>query len=205
MKNKNSRLSPNKETIPERLKRLRLEAGLTGSRLAELTGTKQSRISDIENGKGYLYADELPVYASALNTTVSYLVTGNEPANETLSAELGLSNGTINRLRKNREQGKTEIADAINLLSDTEFSFAEILPTTGEYLLTAIYNFVHAENRTLLDNPTKKTGFVISLDEILMLQITKDLQRLRDEYQESRSADAGTGEPIFTDQSFFDE
>lgn len=205
MKNKNSRSSANKETIPERLKRFREKAGISQTKLAEMVGAKQNRISDIENGKGYLYADELPVYASALNTTVSELVTGNEPPNETLSAELGLSNGTINRLRKNREQGKTEIADAINLLSDTEFSFAEILPTTGEYLLTAIYNFVHAENRTLLDNPTKKTGFVISLDEILMLQITKDLQRLRDEYQESRSADAGTGEPIFTDQSFFDE
>lgn len=203
MKNKNSRYSPNKETIPERFKRLRIQAGLTGSRLAELTGTKQSRISDIENGKGYLYADELPVYAEALNTTVSYLVTGNKPENESLSAELGLSNGTIDRLRINRKQGKTVTAEAINLLSDTRFSFAEILPTTGEYLLSAIYNFVHCENRTLLDNPSKDSGFVVSLDEILMLQITKDLQRLRDEYQESRSDSPETGEPIFTDESFF--
>ena len=203
MKNKNSRYSPNKETIPERFKRLRIQAGLTGSRLAELTGTKQSRISDIENGKGYLYADELPVYAEALNTTVSYLVTGNKPENEALSAELGLSNGTIDRLRINRKHGKTVTAEAINLLSDTRFSFAEILPTTGEYLLSAIYNFVHCEEKTLIDNPTKETGFVISLDEILMLQITKDLQRLRDEYQESRSDSPETGEPIFTDDSFF--
>lgn len=196
-------MTANKETIPERLKRLRLEQELTGSQLAEMVGTKQSRISDIENGKGYLYAEELPLYASALKTTVSYLVTGNEPENETVSAELGLSNGTINRLRKNWKQGKTVTAEAINLLSDTRFSFADILPTTGEYLLSAVYNFVHCENRTLLDNPSKDSGFVISLDEILMLQITKDLQRLRDEYQESRSDDPETGEPIFTDDSFF--
>lgn len=196
-------MTANKETIPERLKRLRLEQELTGSQLAEMVGTKQSRISDIENGKGYLYAEELPLYAEALKTTVSYLVTGNEPENETVSAELGLSNGTINRLRKNWKQGKTVTAEAINLLSDTRFSFADILPTTGEYLLSAVYNFVHCENRTLLDNPSKDSGFVISLDEILMLQITKDLQRLRDEYQESRSDDPETGEPIFTDESFF--
>ena len=181
MKNKNSRYLPNKETISERLKRLRLEAGLTGSRLAELTGSKQSRISDIENGKGYLYADELPVYASALNTTVSYLVTGNETANETVSAELGLSNNTINRLRKFQENKVPDLAEAINMLFQDSNDSESIFTTTGENVLHLFREFVLCPERELITKTMNWTNpfFALTKDEALQLRLINTLSEFR--------------------------
>ena len=187
MKNKNSRYSPNKETIAERLKRLRLEAGLTGSRLAELTGSKQSRISDIENGKGYLYADELPVYASALNTTVSYLVTGIEPPNQTVSAELGLNNHAINVLRN---QDNEAVRELVNIL----------LWDKDQTLIRWLYAFIvgdfsrieyrSPDQGSIMLNTENLVGFPPEFQEKAMILIIMDFfKEIRNAYQNSRKAE----------------
>ena len=177
MKNKNSRSSANLETISERFKRLRIEAGLTGTRLAELTGTKQSRISDIENGKGYLYADELPVYASALKTTVSYLVTGNKPENEAVSDELGLSDKTINRLSTTVKKGNRLFADAINLLFSDSDQADSIFMTNGEMVLALFAEFANCPDRELVVKTMNFTNpaFTLTKDEALKLRLMNAL------------------------------
>ena len=86
--------------LKTRLFDLRTDAGLSMAELAKKVGTYQSRISDIESGKSCIKADDLPKYADALNTTVSYIVTGKYPENETICDELGLSNKTIETLRE---------------------------------------------------------------------------------------------------------
>lgn len=188
MKNKNSRLSANPETIPERFKRLRLEAGLTGTRLAEMTGTKQSRISDIENGKGYLYADELPNYAKALNTTVSYLVTGNEPENEAVSAELGLSNKALNRLSASVKQGNRLFADAINLLFSDSDKADSIFMTNGETVLALFAEFARCPERELVVKTMNFTNpaFTLTKDEALQIRLINSLSAFRKDHRQEQ-------------------
>ena len=181
MKNKNSRSSANNETIPERLKRLREEAEISQAKLAGLVGTKQSRISDIEQGKGYLYAEELPVYALALNTTVSYLVTGNEPDNETVSAELGLSNKAVNRLAGSVKKGNTLFSDAINMLFDDSDQADSIFMTTGETILALFNEFVSCPDRKLVVETMNFTNpaFALTTDEALQLRLINCLSEFR--------------------------
>lgn len=181
MKNRDSRSTANKETVSERLKRLRLEAGLTGSRLAEMVGTQQSRISDIEKGKGYLYADELPKYAEALKTTVSYLVTGNEPANETVSAELGLSNKAINRLSGSLKAGNTLFSDAINLLFDDSDQADSVFMTDGETILSLFREFALCPEREMVVKTVNFTNpaFTLTKDEALQLRLINSLSAFR--------------------------
>lgn len=182
MKNKNSRTySIVFETIPERLTRLRKQAGLTGKQLAEKVGTQQSRISDIENGKGYLYAEELPVYASALNTTVSYLVTGNQPDNETLSRETGLSDEVINRLRSYHDKGNTLFADSINLLFENSTEPDSPLMTNGETILALFREFVLCPERELIVKTMNATNpaFALTRDEAYQLRLINSLSFFR--------------------------
>ena len=185
MKNRYSRTdSVVFESIPERLKRLRIDAGMTGKQLADKVGTQQSRISDIENGKGYLYAEELPVYAEALNTTVSYLVTGNEPENETLSRETGLSDETINRLRSSRDQENSVFADAINIFFEQSKEPASPMMTAGETVLFLFREFVLCPDRELVVNTMNWTNpaFALTRDEALQLRLINSLSFFQKKY-----------------------
>lgn len=181
MKNKESRLNPAQESISERLKRLRNEAGLTGTQLAERVGTTQSRISDIENGKGYLYADELPKYAEALNTTVSELVMGTRPENETLSRETGLSDEALNRLRVFNGKGNRLFSDAINLFFSDSNEPESIFLSPGESVLALFREFILCPERELVINSMNWTNpaFALSKDEALQLRLINALSDLR--------------------------
>ncbi len=86
--------------LKTRLRELRIDNDLSMDALAAKVGTYQSRISDIENGKAHIRAEDLPKYAKALNTTVSYIVTGYDEGNELLPKDLGLSNTAINNIRQ---------------------------------------------------------------------------------------------------------
>lgn len=185
MKNRYSRTdSVVFESIPERLKRLRIDAGMTGKQLADKVGTQQSRISDIENGKGYLYAEELPVYAEALNTTVSYLVTGNEPENETLSRETGLSDETINRLRSSRDQENSVFADAINIFFEQSKEPDSHEMTAGETVLFLFREFVLCPDRELIVKSMNWTNpaFALTRDEALQLRLINSLSYFQKKY-----------------------
>ena len=165
------------------MKRLREEAEISQAKLAELVGipNHQSRISDIEKGKGYLYAEELPVYAKALNTTVSYLVTGNEPANETVSSELGLSNKAVNRLAGSVKKGNTLFSDAINMLFDDSDQADSIFMTTGETILALFHEFVSCPDRKLVVETMNFTNpaFTLTKDEALQLRLINCLSEFR--------------------------
>lgn len=187
MKNKNSRSITPTESIRERLKRLRENAELSQSQLAEMVEAKQSRISDIENGKGYLYAEELPVYASALNTTVSYLVTGIEPENETVSAELGLKNHAINVLRN---QDNESVRELVNILlwgkdqSLVRWLYAFIV---GDFSRIEYRSPVHG---SIMLNTENLVGFPPEFQEKAMILIIMDFfKEIRNAYQNSRKAD----------------
>lgn len=191
MKNKNSRLNPNIESISERLKRLRTEARLSQAALASRVNKSQSQISDLEKGKAYLATDELPDFASALGTTISYLVTGNEPEHETISAELGLSNKTINRLSKYVKKGDTSFSDAINLLFIDSDEPDSVFCTSGETILLLFAEFVHCPERELLVktiNPNN-AAFALTRDEALQLRLINSLTEFRKNHKEFQNHD----------------
>ena len=100
------------DDLKTRLKTLRKANGLSMDQLAQILDTQQSRISDIEAGRGYIKADDLPKYAEALKTTVSYLSVGYDPDNEQL-ADLGLSNNTVNILREKKDSAVPVILSSI--------------------------------------------------------------------------------------------
>ena len=91
--------------IGERIKSMRIEAGLSQTQLAKAIGKPQSTVSDwessrAEKNKRGICAQDLILLAEALNTSVHKLITGNDPENITLSKELGLSDNVINRLKR---------------------------------------------------------------------------------------------------------
>lgn len=183
MKNKNSRLIATSETIPERIKRLRETAELSQSQLAEMVGTKQSRISDIEKGKGYLYAEELPLYAEALNTTVSYLVTRIEPQNETVSSELGLSNHSIEVLRN---QENEDVRNLINILlvnkTVLNWLYAYII---GDF---STIDYRLPDQKTITLETKNLVGFYPEFQEKAMALIVMDfLKAIRDAFQSTHT------------------
>lgn len=55
----------------EKLKKIRIEKGLTTYELSEITGIPQSTISKIENGKRKLDSDFLDLLSKALNVSVN--------------------------------------------------------------------------------------------------------------------------------------
>ena len=176
--------------LKKRLHDLRVDQDLSMKKLADMVGTQQSRISDIEHGKGYIHADDLPKYAEALQTTVSYLVTGNQPDNETIADDLGLSNLTItelcsiHRMSKLNEkqpelqsyyQNKLRVIDC--LLKDQS-----LLDTIAGYLFRDFSEF-HVINETGLYTATlTKNGTFTEEDNaaLFKLRIMDKLSALRD-------------------------
>jgi transcriptional regulator with XRE-family HTH domain len=62
----------------ERVRALRREHGWTQLQLADMVGCRQSTIGSIEAGTRTASLKLLPKIARALNTTIDYLVTGEE-------------------------------------------------------------------------------------------------------------------------------
>lgn len=67
------------ETFGERLRRLRMERGLTVDQLAQTIGVTHSIVRRAENGEHQVRAHRLPELARRLNVTIDYLLTGRDP------------------------------------------------------------------------------------------------------------------------------
>ena len=66
-------------TIGERIKNRRNELGWTQDQLAQKAGISKSFLSDLENGKRSVSADNLLGIAGVLNLSLDYLMKGTEP------------------------------------------------------------------------------------------------------------------------------
>ncbi len=65
-------------TVGDRIRRRRTELGWTQDQLAQKAGISKSFLSDLENSKRSVSADNLLDIARALNLTLDYLMTGEE-------------------------------------------------------------------------------------------------------------------------------
>ncbi len=66
-------------TVGERIKKRRTELGWTQDQLAQKAGISKSFLSELENGKRSVSADNLLDIARVLNRSLDYLMTGEEP------------------------------------------------------------------------------------------------------------------------------
>ncbi len=74
----------------KRMRDRRRELGITQAQLAEMVGTAQARISQIENGESEPSIDVLMRLARALGVTTDYLLGMGESEGETEPAALAL-------------------------------------------------------------------------------------------------------------------
>lgn len=65
-------------TIGERLKKIRMECGISTYALAKLIGLSQSSVSKIENGHRRLLAEEAKQIANALKVDIKEILEGQE-------------------------------------------------------------------------------------------------------------------------------
>ena len=86
------------KTPGERIKKLREKEGLTQAELAEKMAFSREHIAKIENGTRKIQADDVPRFASILNSSCDYVLCGKDSANLRVSRELGLDNNVIEKL-----------------------------------------------------------------------------------------------------------
>lgn len=74
------------EDLPERLRAIRNELGLTQAFVSEKTGIRRSALSEIENGSRKVSARELASLSHLYGTSVDYLVSGVTKSSDRIQA-----------------------------------------------------------------------------------------------------------------------
>jgi len=75
-------------TVGERIKKRRIELGWTQDQLGQKAGISKSFLSDLENGKRSVSADNLLDIARVLNLSLDYLMTGDEKESLALQVQI---------------------------------------------------------------------------------------------------------------------
>ena len=78
-------------TVGERIKKRRNELGWTQDQLAQKAGISKSFLSDLENGKRSVSADNLLDIARVLSLSLDYLMKGEEPKVRTAEVQIPAS------------------------------------------------------------------------------------------------------------------
>lgn len=78
-------------TVGERIKKRRTELGWTQDQLAQKAGISKSFLSDLENGKRSVSADNLLDIARVLNLSLDYLMKGEESETKPVEVQIPAS------------------------------------------------------------------------------------------------------------------
>ena len=181
-----------KELIGERIGQLRTDRRMTQQQLAEKSGVGLGTIKNTESnqqGRTLSKIDDLLRIADALGVTPLFLLTTVSDENYVVSDELGLSEDSVNLLKKKNAEGKTEIAEMINLFCDSRFAPHKLLPVSGELLLSAMYAYIHCEGLNVYDK-TSESGngqYIGNHEEFYLVRIMNELKCLREYYQKTRA------------------
>lgn len=122
-KNSNDRYN---DTFPTILRELMEKTGITQKDLAEVIDVRPQTLSLYRNGQSQPLPDKLVLIARHFGVSVDYLLTGISSDNMDVSKELGLSETSIEMLKRSNStenfDGMPTVSDYINnLLSDGEF------------------------------------------------------------------------------------
>lgn len=180
-------------TIGENLRKLRdiksEDQGrkITQTEVAAFMGVEKNTVWKWEHDKVQLPADQIVRLADFYGVSADKLLRDGKAENLVMMNETGLSDQTIDRLRELKAKGKTESSEMINLLCDTRLSPHKLLPAAGELLLSALYAFVHCEDRPVFDDTETGGRYIGSQADLYQLRIIQELQELRKGYQETRA------------------
>lgn len=168
------------QEIGKRIRSLRDDLEISGAELAARVGISRTTLSNYETGKQAVHVDELQSFADALNTTVSYLVSGIDEGSELVARDLRLSNSTIRKLRSSKDQ---RIQKAVDILVRDP----DILPFLYHYFTDpeSVFKKTLFVHHGLHNIPLDKLPFIDpeDLKRICLLRITDDLKRIRDQIQ----------------------
>ena len=149
------------------------EPPMTIAQLSEKTGigiTKLKMIAgdtvDVNGKKRKLNYDELFTVADALDITLYQLLSGNDDANHVVCEELGLSNDTVNKLKK-----KIYLAHSPYMQKAIDYlvSFPPVLMDIYLYL-TNDYHPINSDERTLFPEDIERIDRLAILDDLMQLR-----------------------------------
>lgn len=180
--------------IGSRIRQLRENYELSQKKLSELAGiSRQSTISEIENGKREPVASEIQGIAQALGTYEQYLMTGIKPENITLAEETGLSDSTITilkELKKNDPDKSLRITALLHVLLSDE----KLCLSLSDYLYCQYDAFsgMMEEDKSFLINlfgesSFKEMTYFANLEPAARLKVMDQLKELREEVQNGKS------------------
>lgn len=173
---------------------------ITQTDVAAVMGVEKNTVWKWEHDKVQLSADQIVRLADFYQVSTDELLRGGKAESLVMMNETGLSDQTIDRLRKNKARGNTKYAETINLLCDPKIVWlysciedhAAInrimsrLPSNGEMILSHIYNFIHCDNLQIAEDPAIGGEYIGSQPDLYLLRITNELRDLREIYQETR-------------------
>ena len=172
------------QEIGRRIKALREDLDLTQADLAARVGIKQNKLSGIETGKQAVHVDELQGFAAALETTVSFLVSGCDPEHETVIRDLKLSDQAIRKLMISAEKDQ-RIQKAVDIL----VCDPDILPFLYHYFTDPVFDHLLWVHHGIKKIPLEYVRGIdqADLERIIRLRVSDDLKRIRDGIQSKKS------------------
>ncbi len=154
------------ETLGERITTLRSQHKLKQNEFGKLFGVKYQIVSAWENDKRKPSLEVLEEMHRYFNCSLYWLITGNEDANHIVCEELGLSNDTVNRLKK-----KIHLAHAPYMQKAIDYlvSFPPVLMDIYLYL-TNDYHPINSDERTLFPEDIERIDRLAILDDLMQLR-----------------------------------
>lgn len=132
----------NLEAIGKRIAEQRQKNNLTQAELASRVSVSREIINYWENGSRDIKTGNIVLLAEALNTTCDYLLQGVESNNVDIHRSLGLSNASIDFLKKlnsyKSNSNAPDLIGAVNVLIENKFF--------GEFVCNIFSAMLSAEN-----------------------------------------------------------
>lgn len=103
-----------KMTLYERIRQLRIHAGMSQDDLAQAMGYKdRSMITKIESGKVDISQKKILSFAKVLNTTPAYLMGLTDPEPAEIDPEIHIVSGLMSNMTKEQKQ---QVIDLVRIL-----------------------------------------------------------------------------------------
>lgn len=125
--------------IGERIKKIRTDRGITKYNFAKSIGISDSSLANYENEFRVPSADIIYKICDVYGVSADYLIRGIEDINKNTSELLGLSDTTIERLKKFNNIPKNNSIDNKNFLPSLNLI---INSKHGIFLLSEIYRYI---------------------------------------------------------------
>lgn len=125
--------------VGNRLTELRKNKGLTQEQVAKEISMNRTSLTRYENGERVPKANELISLSKLYNTTIDYILTGVSAENKSINEQTGLSDTTIERLKKFNNIPKNNSIDnknflpSLNLIINSKYAI---------FLLSEIYRYI---------------------------------------------------------------